>query len=259
MIEDARRHIYEAAVRTPLVRLNWEQAPAEIYLKLENLQPIGSFKIRGAYNAVRLLPPEQRKLGVWTVSAGNAAQGVGFAAQKAGVPWSVLVMDTAPATKLDAIRRLQGKIVKASFDECWEALEARQHPQMQGTFVHPFEDDEFIAGNATMGLEILDDLPDVIGDARERRGEPLPVTSFPARYHDASGLGEISHLILQIREVTRRGFRRPLPSDFSGPPVASALERADGPARSKVSMGSELMLEDEPKKREDGTTPPSCP
>jgi threonine dehydratase len=161
MIEDARRHIYEAAVRTPLVRLNWEQSPAEIYLKLENLQPIGSFKIRGAYNAVRLLPPEQRRLGVWTVSAGNAAQGVGFAAQKAGVPWSVLVMDTAPATKLDAIRRLKGRIVKASFDECWDALEARQHPQMQGTFVHPFEDDEFIAGNATMGLEILEDLPDV--------------------------------------------------------------------------------------------------
>src|SRR3954465_6298902 len=160
LIEDASKHVYEAAIRTPLVKLNHE-GPAEIYLKLENLQPIGSFKIRGAYNAVRLLPPEQRKLGVWTVSAGNAAQGVGFAAQKAGVPWSVLVMDTAPATKLDAIRRLQGKIVKASFDECWEALEARQHPQMQGTFVHPFEDDEFIAGNATMGLEILEDLPDV--------------------------------------------------------------------------------------------------
>src|SRR2546423_5181655 len=161
MIEDARHHIYEAVIRTPLVRLNWEQSPAEIYLKLENLQPNGSFKSRGAYNAVRPLPPAQRKLGVWTVSAGNAAQGVGFAAQKAGVPWSVLVMDTAPATKLDAIRRLQGKIVKASFDECWEALEARQHPAMRGTFVHPFEDDEFIAGNATMGLEILEDLPEV--------------------------------------------------------------------------------------------------
>src|SRR5438067_5236608 len=119
MIEDASRHVYEAAIRTPLVRLNWEQAPAEIYLKLENLQPIGSFKIRGAYNAVRLLPPAERRQGVWTVSAGNAAQGVGFAAQRAGVPWSVLVMDTAPTTELDAIRRLQGQIVKASFGECW--------------------------------------------------------------------------------------------------------------------------------------------
>src|SRR5256885_11413048 len=96
MIEDARQHIYEAAIRTPLVRLNWEQAPAEIYLKLENLQPIGSFKIRGAYNAVRLLPPAERRLGVWTVSAGNAAQGVGLAARKVGAPCQVLVMDTAP-------------------------------------------------------------------------------------------------------------------------------------------------------------------
>ena len=160
LIEDARKHVYEAAIRTPLVRLNAE-APAEIYLKLENLQPIGSFKIRGAYNNVRLLPPEKRARGVWTVSAGNAAQGVGLAAKKAGVPCKVLVMDTAPATKLDAIRRLGADIVKASFDECWKALGERKHPAMNGTFVHPFEDDEFIAGNASIGYEILEDLPDV--------------------------------------------------------------------------------------------------
>ncbi len=161
MIEDARRHVYEAAVRTPLVRLNYAEAPAEIYLKLENLQTIGSFKIRGAYNQVRLLPPEARARGVWTVSAGNAAQGVALAARKAGVPASVLVMDTAPATKLEAIRRLGAKIVKATYDECWRALGERRHPAMTGTMVHPFEDDEFIAGNATCGLEILEDLPDV--------------------------------------------------------------------------------------------------
>jgi threonine dehydratase len=161
LIEDAHRHVYEACVRTPLVRLNYDHAPAEIFLKLENLQPIGSFKIRGAYNAVRLLPPSERGRGVWTVSAGNAAQGVGLAARKAGVPCRVLVMDTAPATKLEAIRRLGAEIVKASFDECWKALGERRHPAMTGAFVHPFEDDEFIAGNATCGLEILEDLPDV--------------------------------------------------------------------------------------------------
>jgi threonine dehydratase len=161
LIEDARKHVYEAAFRTPLVPLNYAEAPCEIYLKLENLQPIGSFKIRGAYNAVRLLPESECSRGVWTVSAGNAAQGVALAAKKAGVPCRVLVMDTAPAAKLDAVRRLGGEVVKASFDECWKALGERRHPAMTGSFVHPFEDDEFIAGNASAGLEILEDLPDV--------------------------------------------------------------------------------------------------
>ena len=160
MIADARKHVYEAAIRTPMVRLNYD-APVEIHLKLECLQPIGSFKIRGAYNAVRLLPEEQRRRGVWTVSAGNAAQGVALAAKKAGVPCKVLVMDTAPLAKLDAVRRLGGEIVQATYDQCWKALSDRAHPAMTGTFVHPFEDDAFIAGNASCGLEILEDLPDV--------------------------------------------------------------------------------------------------
>src|SRR5579862_754612 len=160
LIEEARQHVYEAAVRTPLVRLNYD-GPGEIYLKLECLQPIGAFKIRGAYNAVRLLPEEQRKRGVWTVSAGNAAQGVALAARKAGVPCKVLVMDTAPQAKLDAVRRLGGEIVQESYDQCWKALSDRAHPAMSGTFVHPFQDDAFIAGNASAGLEILEDLPDV--------------------------------------------------------------------------------------------------
>ncbi len=160
MIEDARKHVYEAAIRTPLVRLNYD-GPGEIYLKLENLQPIGAFKIRGAYNAVRLLPEEQRRRGVWTISAGNAAQGVALAARKAGVPCRVLVIDTAPEAKLQAIRRLGAEIVKDSFDRCWKALADRAHPAMDGAFVHPFEDDAFIAGNASAGLEILEDLPDV--------------------------------------------------------------------------------------------------
>ena len=160
MIDDARKHVYEAAIRTPLVRLNYD-GPAEIYLKLECLQPIGAFKIRGAYNAVRLLPEAERRRGVWTVSAGNAAQGVALAARKAGVPCRVLVIDAAPTAKLDAVRRLGGEIVKASYDDCWKALADRTHPAMNGAFVHPFEDDEFIAGNASAGLEILEDLPDV--------------------------------------------------------------------------------------------------
>jgi threonine dehydratase len=160
MIDDARKHVYEAAVRTPLIRLNYD-GPAETWLKLECLQPIGSFKIRGAYNAVRLLSEEQRKLGVWTISAGNAAQGVALAARKAGAKCQVLTMDTAPKAKLDAIRRLGAEVVQVSYDECWKSLGERSHPAMRGAFVHPFEDDEFIAGNASAGLEILEDLPDV--------------------------------------------------------------------------------------------------
>jgi len=165
-INDAAEHVYEAAVRTPLIKLDLPfaaggAAAPEVYLKLESLQPIGSFKIRGAWNAVRKLTPEQVKDGVWTVSAGNAAQGVAFAARLAGVPCSVMVMDTAPLTKLRSIEKLGATIVKASYDECWKTVESHGSPRMRGHFVHPFDDDDFIAGNATAGLEILEDLPDV--------------------------------------------------------------------------------------------------
>lgn len=160
-VQDAAEHVYAAALRTPLVRLNVAVPNAEIYLKLENLQPIGSFKIRGAYNAVRLLDEFRRSKGVWTVSAGNAAQGVALAAQKYGVPCRVLIIETAPDTKKNAIRALGAEIVEASFDECWQALQDRKHPKMDSCFVHPFDDDDFIAGNATVALEILEDLPDV--------------------------------------------------------------------------------------------------
>src|SRR5687768_16294366 len=164
-IDDAAKHVYQAAVRTPLIRLDLPfdaAGPApEIYLKLESLQPIGSFKIRGAWNAVRALPPERLAEGVWTVSAGNAAQGVAFAARKAGAPCSVMVMDTAPQTKLRSIERLGASIVPATYDECWKTAEEHRSTRMQGHFVHPFDDDRFIAGNGTAGLEILEDLPDV--------------------------------------------------------------------------------------------------
>jgi threonine dehydratase len=161
-IRDAARSIYDVAVRTPLVPLGPIAAGGpDIYLKLETLQPIGSFKIRGAYNAVRRLSPETLAQGVWTVSAGNAAQGVALAARKAGVPCSVMVMDTAPDAKLRAIDRLGATIVKATYDECWRTVEDHASERMTGHFVHPFDDDDFISGNGTAGLEIVEDLPEV--------------------------------------------------------------------------------------------------
>jgi len=166
-IRDAALAVYGAAIRTPLIRLEPDAGPrpsdaqAEIYLKLEVLQPIGSFKIRGAYNVIRQLTPEQLREGVWTVSAGNAAQGVAFAARKVGARCSVMVMDTAPDTKIRAIERLGASIVRATYDECWRTVESHGSDRMTGHFIHPFDDDRFIAGNATAGLEILEDLPDV--------------------------------------------------------------------------------------------------
>jgi threonine dehydratase len=164
-IREAAGIVYEAAVRTPMVRLDAADPAGrpgpDVFLKLETLQPIGSFKIRGAYNAVRHLTAEQLARGVWTVSAGNAAQGVALAARKAGARASVLVMDTAPATKLRAIERLGATIVQASYEECWRAVETHHSDRMQGHFVHPFDDDRFISGNGTIGLEVFEDLADV--------------------------------------------------------------------------------------------------
>jgi threonine dehydratase len=163
-VQDAATAVYQAAIRTPLVRLEFpfqsDESP-EVFLKLECLQPIGSFKIRGAWNAVRALPPDVLRDGVWTVSAGNAAQGVAFAARKAGAACSVMVMDTAPETKLRAVEKLGATIVKTTYDECWRTVEQHKSDRMRGTFVHPFDNDRFIAGNGTAGLEILEDLPDV--------------------------------------------------------------------------------------------------
>jgi len=136
-------------------------ATPEIFLKLETLQPIGSFKIRGAQNAIARLSRRELADGVWTVSAGNAAQGVALAARLAGVRCSVMVMDTAPETKLRAIERLGAQLVKAPYDECWRTVEQHGSDRMRGRFVHPFDDDDFISGNGTIGLEILEDLPDV--------------------------------------------------------------------------------------------------
>jgi len=155
-----------AAVRTPLVQVDLPAGPRtppdlELYLKLEVLQPVGAFKIRGALNVVRQLTPDQLAGGVWTVSAGNAALGVAFAARRAGARCTVMVADTAPDAKLAAIERLGAAIVKASYDECWRTVEQHGSDRMTGYFIHPFDDDRFIAGNATAGLEIMEDLPDV--------------------------------------------------------------------------------------------------
>jgi threonine dehydratase len=136
-------------------------APAEIYLKLENLQPIGSFKIRGAANAMAHLPQEQLEHGVVTASAGNMAQGVALCARRLGIPCTVIAPETAPETKVSAIERLGGRVVKVSFDEWWRAFEQRSFPGVEGTFIHSFDDPDVMAGNGTIALEILEDLPDV--------------------------------------------------------------------------------------------------
>ena len=163
-VRDATKAVYGAAIRTPLVRLEVPGTPTpgpEVFLKLETLQPIGSFKIRGAQNAIAHLARNELANGVWTVSAGNAAQGVALAARLAGASCSVMVMDTAPETKLRAIERLGAAIVRATYDECWRTVEEHRSDRMRGRFVHPFDDDDFISGNGTIGLEIIEDLPDV--------------------------------------------------------------------------------------------------
>jgi threonine dehydratase len=161
-IRAAASRIFPVCVRTPLIRLDpIDRGTPEVFLKLEIFQPVGSFKIRGAMNAVSQLPASALAKGVWTVSAGNAAQGLALAAREAGARASVLVMETAPATKLRAIERLGATIVKTTYEEAWKAVEAHASDRMSGHFVHPFDDDQFISGNGTIGLEIVEDLPDV--------------------------------------------------------------------------------------------------
>jgi threonine dehydratase len=160
-IEDARLRLVGTALRTPLVRLNVLDTPAEIYLKLENLQPIGSFKIRGAANAMAQLSPGQLQRGVLTASAGNMAQGVAWRARELGIPCTVVAPDTAPETKLDAITRLGGRVIKVPFERWWQTFQDRAYPGVDATFIHAFDDPHVMAGNGVIGLEILEDLPDV--------------------------------------------------------------------------------------------------
>src|SRR5215210_1468535 len=159
-IREARERIAGTIVRTPLVRLELGPDYPDVRLKLENLQPINAYKLRGAANAVAMLSESERALGVWTISAGNAGQGIAYAARKAGVPCSVVAIETAPVSKIERMKALGAKLILVSYDEAWKALEARSFPGLEGTFVHPFDDHNFIAGHATMGLEILEDAPD---------------------------------------------------------------------------------------------------
>lgn len=159
-IEQARARIADTVLRTPLVRLDLGDR-REIYLKLENLQPTNAYKIRGATNAVASLTEEERAKGVWTISAGNAGQGVAYAARQYGVPSTVVAIETAPATKLERMAALGAKILPVSYERAWVAAETHAFEGLAGTFVHPFDNHDFIAGHGTMALEILEDLPDV--------------------------------------------------------------------------------------------------
>jgi len=160
-IEAARRNIASTTLRTPLVRLDLGSGAPDVHLKLENLQPTNAYKIRGATNAVSLLSDEERARGVWTISAGNAGQGVAYAARAAGIPCSVVAIETAPRTKLDRMRALGATIVPVTYEQAWQAAEAHAFEGVDGTFIHPFDNDRFIAGHGTMGLEIVEQLPEV--------------------------------------------------------------------------------------------------
>jgi len=159
-IQEARKRISQTIVRTPLIHLELGRDFPDIRLKLENLQPINAYKLRGAANAVALLSDSERERGVWTISAGNAGQGVAYAARQAGVPCAVVVIETAPKSKLDRMRALGAKLFPVPYEVAWRTLEERSFPGTEGTFIHPFDDDNFIAGHGTMGLEILEDAPD---------------------------------------------------------------------------------------------------
>jgi len=159
-IRAARERIAKTIVRTPLVRLELGPEFPDIRLKLENLQPINAYKLRGAANAVAALSEADRQHGVWTISAGNAGQGVAYAARAAGVPCTVVVVETAPKSKLERMKALGAKLIPVPYEIAWKALDERSFPGVDGTFIHPFDDDDFIAGHGTMGLEILEDAPD---------------------------------------------------------------------------------------------------
>src|SRR5437660_8791340 len=159
-IKNAQQRIAKTILRTPLVRLELGPDFPDVRLKLENLQPINAYKLRGAANAVAMLSESERKRGVWTISAGNAGQGVAYAARQAGVPCTVVVIETAPESKIERMRALGATLIPVPYDLAWKALEERSYPRAEGTFVHPFDDHNFIAGHGPMGREVLEDAPE---------------------------------------------------------------------------------------------------
>jgi threonine dehydratase len=160
-IEVARRNICGYALRTPLFKLNFDLPGANVYLKLENLQPLGSFKIRPAVNVLKTMAPEKLKAGVLTASAGNFGQGLAFAARKVGADVTVIVPEAAAAIKTTALANLGARVIRVPFDEWWQAMTARAFPGASGVFVHPVAESAVVAGNATIAAEILEDLPEV--------------------------------------------------------------------------------------------------
>lgn len=160
-IREAQSATRDAVVRTPLVPLNVLESPAHIALKLENLQPIGSFKIRAAAFAMSKIAEEQLSDGVLTASAGNMGQAVAWEARRRGIPCTVVVPDTAPQRKLDGMRQLGARIISVSFDEWWATLESRSREGIKASFIHPFDDSNVVAADGTIGLEIVDEMPDV--------------------------------------------------------------------------------------------------
>src|SRR5947208_14368622 len=157
----ARGRIAKTIVRTPLVRLQPGPEFPDIRLKLENLQPINAYKLRGAANAVAALSEADRQHGVWTISAGDAGEGVAYAGRAGGVPITVVVVETAPKSKLERMKALGAKLIPVPYEIAWKALDERSFPGVDGTFIHPFDDDDFIAGHGTMGLEMLEGAPEV--------------------------------------------------------------------------------------------------
>jgi threonine dehydratase len=243
-IEQARARIRGAAVRTPLVRLYVDEPPGtEIYLKLESLQPVNSFKIRGATNAVRAAPKERLAGGLVTVSAGNMAQGVAWVARELGVTATIAVPEHAPEAKLNAIERLGGHVVKLPYDQWWDAIVTGRVPNVDGLFVHPVADDAVMAGNGTIGLELLEDLPDLdavvipfggggltVGIAsaiRQLRPEARIYTAEPATgaaFAAAVAAGEPTDIEYEPSFVDGAGSRRVL--DSMWPRVAPLVDGA---------------------------------
>jgi threonine dehydratase len=159
-IETARQRIASTILRTPLFRLDLGPGMPDIRLKLENLQPTNSYKIRGAANAVAMLSASDRQRGVWTISAGNAGQGIAYAARQAGVPCTVVVLETAPVAKIERMRALGAKLLPVPHEIAWKAMGEHAFPGVEGTFIHPFDNHDFIVGHGSMALEILEDAPD---------------------------------------------------------------------------------------------------
>jgi len=230
-IEQARGRISGTVLRTPLVKLALDD-PRDIYLKLENLQPTNAYKIRGASNAVARLTDEERAKGVWTISAGNAGQGVAYAARQYGVPCTVVAIETAPQTKLDRMLALGAKIVPVSYERAWVAAETHEFPGLDGTFVHPFDNHDFIAGHATMGLEILEDCPNVATVICAIGGGGLITgvgSAIKARKPDTKALGAepetAAPYALSLREGGPRKFEQWQASFVDGAGGKSVIER----------------------------------